>query len=254
MLGRFNADTAALRHRESLNAALAARNLEDWITERARPRVAERVLDIGCGTGKQIFHLVQRIGRLDILGIDISAEAVATVARHAREQGIQGVDTARIGIDECADRLARRSFDLILSTYAIYYSSDLAATVRRLPELLQPHGRAFLSGPGAGTNRELISIVRSVAGDRAAIPDVTDFMSQDQIEAVRPVWAAIELHRLDNEVRFPNVDAVLDWWRHHNSHRNELERGVTAELDRIIAREGSFRLTKNVLGIELNRS
>jgi SAM-dependent methyltransferase len=253
MLGKFNSDTAALQRRESLNAALAARNLEEWIVERANPRAGERVLDIGCGTGKQIFHLAKRIGNLDILGIDISEDAVAAVRRRVGEDGIPGVRVERCGIDDCVERLAPGSFDLILSTYAIYYSSDLVGTVGRLAQLVRPGGRAFLCGPGAGTNRELIGIVRAVADDDSAIGDIDDFISAAQIEAVRRHWGAIELSRLDNEIAFPSAAAVLDWWRNHNSYRPELEPGVAAALARVVAREGSFRLTKNVLGIRLQR-
>jgi SAM-dependent methyltransferase len=253
MLGKFNSDTAALQRRENLNAALAARDLDEWIVERALPEASERVLDIGCGTGKQVFHLARRIRNLDILGIDISEDAVAAVRRRAGDDGISGVAAERIGIDECVDRLAPASFDLILSTYAIYYSSDVAATMRRLAQLARPGGRAFLSGPGAGTNRELIAIVRAVAADDAVIADIDDFVSAEQIAAAGRQWGAVALHRLDNEIAFPSAAAVLDWWRNHNSYLPEIENGVAAALAQVVAREGSFRLTKNVLGVLLQR-
>ena len=254
MQGRFNADTAALQVREGLNAALGARNLEEWIAGCAQPRHGERVLDIGCGTGKQIFDLVQRVGGLAVLGIDISEDAVAAVRRRARDGAIAGVEAERIGIDDCVERLASQVFDLILSTYAIYYASDLGGTVERLAQLARPGGRAFLSGPGAGTNRELIAIVREVAADDAAIGDIDDFIGADRIESARRQWGAVELHRLDNWVAFPSVEAVLDWWRNHNSYRPELEDGVASVLARVVARDGGFHLTKNVLGILLKRT
>jgi SAM-dependent methyltransferase len=254
MQGRFNADTAALQVREGLNAALAARNLEEWIAGCAQPRAGERVLDIGCGTGKQIFDLAQRVGGLDILGIDISKDAVAAVRRRAAGSAVRGVAAERIGIDDCVERLAPEAFDLILSTYAIYYASDLERTVERLAQLLRPGGRAFLSGPGAGTNQELIRVVRAIAADDAAIGDIDDFIGADRIEAARRQWGAVELHRLDNWVAFPSVEAVLDWWRNHNSYRKELEGGVASALARVVERDGGFRLTKNVLGILLKRA
>jgi SAM-dependent methyltransferase len=253
MLGRFNTDTGALQRRESLNAALAARDLEEWIVERVQPKAGERILDIGCGTGKQIFYLARCTPGLDILGIDISEEAVAAVRRRAHDDGMTGIRAERIGIDECVDRLAAEAFDLILSTYAIYYSSNLERAVRRLAQLLRPGGRAFLSGPGAGTNRELIAIVRAVANDDAALGDANDFISLDRLGAARQQWGAIEFHRLDNEIVFPSAEAVLEWWRNHNSYRPELEGGVAAALIDAVAREGRFRLTKNVLGILLKR-
>ncbi len=254
MLGKFNADTAALRRRESLNASLAARDLEEWIVEQARPRAGERVLDIGCGTGKQIFYLARHVGQLDQLGLDISPDAVAAVRQRAAETGVTGVAAERIGIDECVEKLPPQSFDLILSTYAIYYSRDLGHLVPSLARLARADGRAFLSGPGAGTNRELIAIVREVAGDVAALGDIDDFITPAQIEAGRREWGAADSHRLENHVAFPGTDAVLDWWRNHNSYRPEHEAGVATAIGRIIARDGTFRLTKNVLGILLKRT
>jgi SAM-dependent methyltransferase len=254
MLGKFDADTTALRRRERLNGALAARNLEDWIVDRVHPRAGERVLDIGCGTGKQIFDLAQRIGGLDILGIDISGDAIAAIRRRARDEAVPGIAARQMGIDDCVERLAPVAFDLILSTYAIYYSRDLGGTVKRLAQLLRPGGRAFLSGPGVGTNRELIAILRAVASDAGVVADIDDFISAGRIEAARRYWGAVELYRLDNEITFPSVDEVLGWWRNHNSYQPELENGVAASLAQVVARDGSFRLTKNVLGILLKRT
>jgi SAM-dependent methyltransferase len=250
-LGRFNTDTGALQRRERLNSTLAAHDLEEWIVERAQPKSGERVLDIGCGTGKQIFYLAQRTADLDILGVDISEEAVATVRRRARHIGTTGVAVERIGIDECVDRLAPATFDLILSTYAIYYSRDLERAVQGLAQLLRPGGRVFMSGPGAGTNRELIAIVRAIANDDAVLADINDFIAANQLETARQYWGAIEIHRLDNEIAFPSAEAVLEWWRAHNSYRPEFEEGVAAALTSVVAREGRFRLTKNVLGLLL---
>jgi hypothetical protein len=126
--------------------------------------------------------------------------------------------------------------------------------VERLAQLARPGGRAFLSGPGAGTNRELIRVVRAVAADDSAIGDIDDFIGADRIEEARRQWGAVELHRLDNQIAFPSVAAVIEWWRNHNSYRPELEDGVASTLARVVAREGAFRLTKNVLGILLKRT
>ena len=78
----FDADTQALREREKVNAAGAVHNLEDWIIEQVCPSAGMRVLDLGCGTGKQMFAFVKQVSpEGSLVGLDISKEAVEAVKK-----------------------------------------------------------------------------------------------------------------------------------------------------------------------------
>jgi len=254
MLRDVNTDSSALGARASINATLAKVDLDAWIFANAGIADGMSLLDLGCGLGKQIFYLAGRLSpATSILGLDISAESVGAVNRTARELGRVGVEARVLGLDECVAALAGRRFDRILSTYAIYYSSDMPELLRSLAGLLAPGGCLFVSGPGAGTNHELIECANRHAPDpESRMPDVGDFISPEQLAAVAPAFRRCESLRLANIIRFPDVDTVLAWWRQHASYRPQAEAGLTRELTETVARQGEFLLTKNVLGVRLD--
>jgi len=263
MTQRFNADTAALEQREVLNKAAARHDLEEWIIGHVRPAAGQRVLDLGCGRGKQIFALAPMVlpgGSL--LGLDVSPDAVSDVRRRAAAEGHEHVAAIECGLDDCLAHLAGRSFERILSTYAIYYARDMVGLIRALREHLAPGGQAFHCGFGRGSNQEIIAIVNRAAGgdpDRRGIGGVAseglasieDFITAPQIEALRASYARVEVVRLENRIDFPSADALMRWWANHNSFRPALEEQVRREVASVVQTRGIFALAKNVVGVHL---
>jgi SAM-dependent methyltransferase len=103
----------------------------------------ERILDIGCGNGRMLEYLCALIGACGE-GLDASAVAIAqaqrrTVSSAERLRFITGL------LDEQVFPVA--SFDAIIAVDSLYFSDDLAQTIRRLCGWLKPGGRlaAFYS-------------------------------------------------------------------------------------------------------------
>ncbi len=254
MTHRFNADTGALEQREAINQAGARHDLEAWIIAHLEPAPGQRILDLGCGRGKQIFALAPLVlpGGA-ILGVDVSPDAVDEVNRRAAEEGGAHVSAVIADLDACLGMLPERPFDGIVSTYAIYYASDVTGLLKGLRAHLTERGRAFHCGYGAGSNREMIEIINRVAEDSDhRIAPVEDFLSAERIASLEATYAQVTVVRLSNQIAFPDAEAVLRWWRNHNSFRPALAEAVCAEVAQAVAREGRFCLSKNVLGIRLD--
>jgi ubiquinone/menaquinone biosynthesis C-methylase UbiE len=251
MSSSFDADTRALATRAHLNSEGAKRNLEEWILEHVTPRPGSRVLDLGCGTGKQLFALSEHIlpgGAA--LGLDISADAVDAVNSKARELGWPHIEATQGGLDDCVAAFDGQRFELILSCYAIYYSHDMLRLLLDLHGLLAPRGTLFICGPGEGTNEEILDLVRAVArSDDHGVRPVEDFVSPDQLEALSRRYSRVTVVRLSNPVEFPSARSVLDWWRNHNSYVPELDSAVDDRLTEHFAHLSSFTITKQVLGV-----
>jgi SAM-dependent methyltransferase len=94
-----------------------------------------RVLDLGCGPGRSLFHLLER--GLEVVGIDVSPGAVGI----ARERGAP--DVRVMGIDEVD--FPRGSFDTAVfmgSTLALGGGIGIVAQrLARLRPLMRPGGR-----------------------------------------------------------------------------------------------------------------
>jgi ubiquinone/menaquinone biosynthesis C-methylase UbiE len=251
MSQKFNQDTQALKAREQVNAAGAVHNLEDWIIDQVRPRPGMRVLDLGCGTGKQIFALADLVTSQGVLvGVDISKQAVETVNERARHESISQVSAVQSSLDDVLERLKSEQFDLIISSYAFYYASDMKRLFTGLRSILKPQGQIFVCGPGIGTNQEMIDLMnRLLPLDSSKVPSIDDFIQAADLAAIKPYFEKLRTVRLQNHIRFSSPDSVLQWWRNHNSYLREIDGEMAQAIGAHFDKHNDYLLSKNVFGV-----
>ena len=250
---RIDTDARGHQTREQVNAAGALQSLEDWVLSIVPPEAGARILDLGCGTGKLIFPYCDKIlPDGTVLGVDISPQAVAEVRTIAARTGAGNVEAMTAGLDDVVELLRNRRFDLIVSSYAIYYATDCVALLGNLVGLLADRGRVFVCGPGEGTNREMAELVQRVADDPEDCPGPqSDFIDSQQIASAAGRYASSETFRLSNAIRFSDPDRLLGWWRNHISHVPSADAAVERTVRDFFQTHREFLLTKNVLGVLL---
>lgn len=251
MIIKFNTDTQALESRLDINKSSALYDLEEWIFKHVPLRDKMKVLDIGCGTGKQIFALQEYLSSdSEIIGIDLSADAVVQVNKRAKEAGFKNIKGVKCAIDDVVRLFEGRTFDLIISTYAIYYSSDLPALLCSLKKLLSKEGQVFVCGFGKGSNQEVYDLVNALADkDFEQINPILDFISREDIAKVARSYSKNETMRLENKIMFQSPEDVVTWWKNHNSFVPDLLHSASEAVDSYFQTSDSFPLSKNVLGI-----
>ena len=124
-----------------------ARSLADAITNVGN---AERVLEVGCGTGNLTGLLVERFPRAVIHAVDI---AETMIERARRRLG----DSPRI-LWRAADArqlTEGRAFPVIASSSALHWMVPVAETLQRLADLLEPTGHLHAALMVNGTFEEL---------------------------------------------------------------------------------------------------
>lgn len=254
MDNQFDSDTPALRRRLQTNVAGARHDLEDWIIRQVQPRAGMRVLDLGCGTGKQSLVVARRVTPAgEVLGVDISADAVQEFNAKAEREGIPQTTARRASLDEVLVQLKSLRFDLIISAYAIYYAQDMVGLICGLRSLLRPNGQVFICGPGRGTNLQLVQLIERLAqGGPQRVRPVEDFLSAGDIETIARCYSRCETVRLPNEIRFDSVERVMEWWQNHNSYVPGIHDQVAAALRAEFEAHRGFVLAKNVLGVHLH--
>ncbi|MCL7461600.1 methyltransferase domain-containing protein [Pseudomonas sp. NW5] len=110
-----------------------------------------RVLDLGCGTGRDCYVLAQLVGAQgQVLGVDMTAEQLAVAKAHLDEHaerfGYANVAFRQGYIEDLAALgLADASFDVIVSNCVINLSPDKDSVLREAYRLLKPGGELYFS-------------------------------------------------------------------------------------------------------------
>jgi SAM-dependent methyltransferase len=122
-------DRSLARHHQRLMAA-------------AEPGPAERVLDVGCGTGQTTRDAARAATAGSALGVDLSAAMLAVARRRAAEEGLTNVRFEQV--DAQVHPFAADSFDLVVSRTGAMFFGDVVAAFTNIRRAVRPGGRLVL--------------------------------------------------------------------------------------------------------------
>lgn len=119
---------------------------------------AERLLEIGCGEGANLFHLGARPGWV---GVDFSVTKLAFARRTMPGLGVTAADAMRLPF-------ADHSFEAVLIRDVLHHVSDRTAVVREAARVLAPGGVLAAVEPNRGSPL-IIAQAMLVKAERAAL-------------------------------------------------------------------------------------
>lgn len=132
----------------------------DWgqrVIARLNPASGERVLDLGCGTGRLTHEIRAALGEGRVVGLDRSGAMIA-VAREA-QGGRSGV--SYVQADGRALPFAG-AFDAVFSAATLHWIHDHAAVFASVRAALRPRGRFVAQCGGAGNLHRLLDRAAAV--------------------------------------------------------------------------------------------
>ncbi len=246
---------------EKLKARLSAnrnatRDFDEWCF-RQLPELPlpARVLDLGCGNGKQVKLFAPMLSpQSEVIGLDLSGEMLAQLRE--QYQGRAQLTLIEGSFDELerCESLTEESLDLAYASYALYYTKDLPKVIADLHRLLKPGGVFWVIAPYFGTNHEFLDIIRPLHEVEPFMDYVFDQFHQEVIALSEAQgFRSLKPSLLRNQIRFPDAEAFLTYLRHSLFYRPGHDEAITQAVQAVIAAQGYFAVSKNIISLQLKK-
>lgn len=241
---RTSQDAEALANRIAANNIFGSADLTAWLLDHLDLFSGERLLDLGCGTGKHLSAFAHAGARCT--GIDIAKASLKDAA------ALCGLDVVllRQSIDDLSSIAG--PFDTITAIYALYYSPDVRSTLEQARNLLARDGRIAVFGPYADNNAVWFDFI----GQFMTLPpnvshSTTHFMFDDVLRFAYGNFAKIRCERFENLITIPSHDELRRYWRSNIYYCEELDPEFEKAAERHFAANASFVYRKVGLLIEM---
>lgn len=117
--------------------------MAEWLTPDAR------VLDAGCGPGRELQRMARLVPNGEVVGIDLAAGMVATAHRAARAAGLDHCAFFQSDVGELP-QVFTGEFDLVYSCLAHHHYPEPATATTEILRCLRPGGLYCVVDPGPG--------------------------------------------------------------------------------------------------------
>jgi ubiquinone/menaquinone biosynthesis C-methylase UbiE len=224
----YQETTNDLLARIDIHRKYGSRDIDEWMLHLLSPQKGSKILDIGCGAGKQCFLFYKALeGEADITGGDVNPELL----EKARQEN------ARIGnrikfIDLNFNQrfpLNDNQFDLLTSCFALYYSEEIPFTISEMHRVLKPGGRLFTTGPMPENKRLFYDIIfEATHKPIPPMPGSSRYSSQIY-KAIQSLFSHVEIQVFENPLIFEAVAPFLTYTRASLSEDRKLWKGLFEE-------------------------
>ncbi|MEO0468259.1 MAG: class I SAM-dependent methyltransferase [Bacteroidota bacterium] len=234
----------------------ASRDFDEWcIRQLPELPMPSRVLDLGCGTGKQL-HLFSPLlsPQSEIWGMDLSEKSLLELETNYRGAAQLKIRAGSFDEAESFADMEKGSFDLIYGSYALYYTKNLTALIKKVFQLLKPGGVFWNVSPYFGTNDEFLRIIRPLHEVEPFMDYVFDEFHQDILRLGETEgFSSSKASLLRNAVSFPTAEAFLTYLSNSLFYREGHDEAILSAVNQVVQSDGQFRVSKNVISLQLRK-
>lgn len=198
--------------RINIHEKYGSANIDVWTNDLLQPQAGMKILDVGCGAGKQCFLFYQHTnGGAEITGGDFSEELLDKARAKNKELGAN-IDFQFLDFNKPFN-FPDNAFDLVTSAFAIYYASDLKFTFGEAHRVLKPGGRLFVSGPLPENKQMFYDIIKEATSKPIPPMPGSSRFKGEIFNTIDGLFAKTELHRFENHLTFPSVEPFIEYVR-----------------------------------------
>lgn len=208
----YQETTNDLLQRIDIHSKYGSRNIDEWMLDLLQVSKGSRILDVGCGAGKQCFLFHKALeGEADITGGDVNADLLQKATEENSKTGnsirFMNLDfNQRFPFDD-------DHFDLLTACFTIYYAANIPFTIGEMLRVLKPGGRMFTTGPMPENKQLFYDIIHEATGKPIPpMPGSSRYASQI-LEAIRAVCSRVEVHIFENPLVFNHVEPFIAYTR-----------------------------------------
>jgi SAM-dependent methyltransferase len=220
--------------------------LHDEVLRRACSiRAGDRVLDIGCGSGRTTRDAARSAGEGSALGVDVSASMIERARELAKAESVHNVAFEQG--DAQVHRFPEGGFDLVISRFGTMFFDDPFAAFANIAVALRPAGRLVMMVWQEHEHNEWsVAIERALGAEGSPDPgpegrEPFSLADQDTVEAILGAagFGAATFTDVHQPVYYgPDVAAALEWVGGFSSTRASLKRLDAAAAERALERLG----------------
>ncbi len=247
--------------RIDIHKKYGSRDIDEWMLHLLNPQPGSKILDVGCGSGKQCFLFYKALeGQADITGGDINPELL----EKARQESARIGNSIKIIDLDFNQRfsLPVDQYDLVTSCFAVYYADNIPFTISEMHRVTKPGGRLFTSGPMPENKRLFYDIIFEAT--HKPIPPMPGSSRYSSLiyNAIQSLFAKVEIHIFENPLTFEAAEPFLAYTRASLSEDRRLWKTLFEEAggfehvmqeietvaNRRLAQDGKLVMTKVVGG------
>lgn len=194
----------------------------------------ERVLDIGCGTGRAARAVARTATAGSVLGVDLSSSMLERARSAARAEGLDNVRFEQA--DAQVHRFPQAAFDRALSSFGVMFFSDPVAAFTNIRRSLRGGGHlAFLAWRELSRNawvaalRDALALGRDIPAPPPGAPGPFGLADPGHTERILTEAGFVEIsfRELDEPVRLgADADDTYSFLS-----TSGIVRGLTQDLD-----------------------
>ncbi len=208
----YQETTNDLLARIDIHKKYGSRDIDEWMLHIINPQKGSKILDIGCGAGKQCFLFYKALdGEADITGGDVNPELL----EKARQENAKIGNRIRFIDLDFNQRfpINNDEFDLVTSCFAIYYSEDIPYTIAEMHRVLNLGGRLFTTGPMPENKKLFYDLIFEAT--HKPIPPMPGSSRYSSLiyKNIQNLFSTVELHIFENPLTFEEVDPFLAYTR-----------------------------------------
>lgn len=257
----FQETTDDLARRINIHSQFGSRDIDQWMLEILDLQPGIKILDVGCGSGKQCFSFFHHLqGNVQITGTDVS-ESLLTDARGKNKAIDDAVDFRFLDFNQRFD-LPENHYDLISACFAIYYAQNIPFTLSEMHRLLVPGGRLFTTGPMPSNKQLFYDIIKEATGKPIPPMPGSSRYASEIFGTMQALFSKTEQHIFENPLTFDSVEPFMVYTRASMSEDRKLWNSLFQTHDefenvmaaiektaqRYLERDGKLVMTKVVGG------